>query len=108
MIERLRSGGYDDDGDPIGGTPSRRPLRDVLIAPRSSSDVTDRGRAGVIVGLSLLAPYGADVLHTDQIEITGEGPHDGLYDVDGDAAHWKNRISGWEAGCEIALTRAAG
>lgn len=102
-IVRIRPPGYDDNGDPIETVPTRREICDAFTAPRVSSDITDRGRAGVIVGLSLFAPYGTDLLHTDQVEVDGV-----LYDVDGEAGQWKNPFTGWKAGAEVALKRAAG
>lgn len=108
-IIRLRGPGKDTrTGDPIAGTPGQIEVPDAFVAPRSSSDINDRGRDGVIVGLSLFAPFGVDVIHGDQIRIIDETPFDGLYDVEGEAGQWKQPWSRWEAGCEIALVRATG
>lgn len=109
-VVRVRSTttGTDSLGDPIT-TEARVTLADCIVAPRSgfagssSGDITERARQGVIVGLSLYAPFDADVVHTDQLEVDGV-----LYEVDGEAGRWKQPWSGWEAGCEIALKRAAG
>lgn len=102
-IVRVRSAGVDSLGDPISGDPDRLTLDGAFTAPRSSSDIDDRGRAGVIVGWSLFAPYGTDLLHTDQVEVDGV-----LYDVDGEIGQWRNPLTGWNAGSETALKRAAG
>lgn len=100
---RVRPLGYDDNGDPIEGDPDRLDLEGCTVAPRSSGDIADRGRQGVIGGLSLYAPYGVDIVHTDLVEVDGV-----LYEVDGDPGPWKSPFTEWEAGVEIALKRAAG
>jgi hypothetical protein len=102
-VVRVRPLGYDDNGDPIEGEASRLTIDGCAVAPRSSSDITDRGRQGVIVGLSLFAPYGADITHGDRVEVDGVP-----YEVDGEAGSWKNPFTEWEAGVEVALRRAAG
>lgn len=101
-IIRVRKGGFDEYADRMAGV-SRESLDDAFTAPRVSNDISDRGRAGVIVGLSLFAPYGTDLVHTDQIEVDGV-----LYEVDGDPGQWHNPFTGTDAGCEVALKRAAG
>lgn len=102
-VVRIRPLGFDDYGDPVEGDPNRLTLDNCAVAPRSSSDITERGRQGVIVGLSLFAPYGSDVIHSDLLEVDGV-----LYEVDGEAGPWKSPFTEWEAGLEIALRRAAG
>lgn len=102
-VVRVRPPGYTDAGDPIEAAPTRVPLCEAFTAPRTSSDITDRGRAGVIVGLTLFGKYGTDLKHTDQVEVDGV-----LYDVDGEPGQWKNPLTGTKAGFEVALTRAAG
>jgi hypothetical protein len=107
-VVRVRGAGYDDNGDPIAGTPTRTTIAGCTIAPRSqfggaSSDISGRGRQGVLVGLTLYAPYGTDIVHTDQLEVDGD-----LFEVDGEVGPWKNPFTGWEAGIEVALNRAAG
>lgn len=105
IIVRVRGnpGGVDEYGDPIVGTDDRTILIDAFVAPRESGDISNRGRQGVIVGLTLFAPYETDVRYTDQIEVDGV-----LYDVDGEPGKWRNPFSGWEAGIQVALVRASG
>lgn len=102
-IVRVRGSGYDTNGDPVAGTPARLTIAEAFTAPRETSDLDDRGRNGVIIGLTLFAPYGTDLLHSDQVEVDGT-----LYNIDGDAGQWKSGLTQWEAGCEVALVRAAG
>lgn len=102
-VVRVRGPGVDKYGDRIDEEPERVTLDGAFTAPRTTADITDRGRQGVVVGKSLFAPYGTDLVHTDQIEEDGV-----LYDIDGDVGQWKNPLTRWEAGCEVALVRAAG
>lgn len=103
-IVRVRPTGVDQYGDTNAGTPDRLTLDPAAVYPRSSSPVDDRGRSGVIVGLTLLVPdVDADILDGDQIEVDGH-----LYDLDGTAGAWKSPLTGWEPGLEAALIRAAG
>jgi hypothetical protein len=106
VIVRLRASSADTDryGDPVAtGEPERTPLLGAFVAPRESNDINDRGRQGVIVGLTLFAHFGTDIVHTDQIEVDGV-----IYNVDGEPGQWKNPLTEWEAGCQVALVRAAG
>ena len=105
VIVRVRSapGGVDEYGDPVAGTESRTTLEGAFVAPRESGEIQNRGRAGVIVGLTLFAPYDTDLAYSDQIEVDGV-----LYDIEGEPGRWRNPYSGWEAGMQVALVRTAG
>lgn len=105
MIVRVRNvpGGFDEYGDPIEGTQDSIILDGAFTAPRESPEIDGRGRNGVIVGLTLFAPYGADLRYTDQVEVDGE-----LYDIEGEPGRWRNPLTSWEAGTQVALTRAQG
>lgn len=105
MIVRVRNspGGQDVYGDPIAGTTLRTTIADAFTAPRESAEIDGRGRAGVIVGLTLFAPYGTDLRYDDQIEVDGV-----LYDIEGEPGHWRHPTTTWEAGTQVALTRAQG
>lgn len=109
VIVRVRSspGGVDEYGDPVAGSEDRITLTDAYVAPRNDpgqgSEIQLRGRAGVIVGLMLFAPYDTDLVYTDRIEVDGV-----LYEIEGEPGRWRNPFSGWEAGMQAALRRAAG
>lgn len=111
MISRVRHtpGGVDEYGDPITSSPSTTELVGAFTAPRDavgsreSSEINQRGRAGVIVGLTLYAPYGTDLRRDDQVDIDGT-----LFDVEGEVGSWRNPFTSWEAGIEVALRRATG
>lgn len=108
---RRAPGGFDDYGDPVSSSETRVTMEGCIVAPRSSvavgtsasTEASSRGRQGVIVGLTMFAPYGTDIVHTDQIEVDGE-----LFEVEGEVGAWKSPFSEWEAGLEVALRRAAG
>jgi hypothetical protein len=104
-IVRVRTtpGGVDAYGDPVAGTEDRTTLDGAFTAPRTSDELTDRGRAGVIVGLTLFAPYATDLVYTDQVEVDGV-----LYDIEGEPGKWRNPFTGWEAGLQAALSRVEG
>ena len=99
---RVRPAGNDALGDPLGPA-VRTALEGCSQAPRESSDVHDRGRQGVIVGLTLYMPPTTDLLHTDQVEVDGV-----LYDVEGVPGDWNSPLTGWHPGKVVNLTRAAG
>ena len=101
-VVRVRGVTLDEYGDP-DGEPEEDDLEGCTVAPRSSTEVDERGRQGVVVGLTLYAPYGTDIVHTDQLQVDGV-----LYDIDGEPGLWKNPFTGWEAGIEVALVRAEG
>lgn len=105
MVVRVRSapGGTDEYGDPVASTTSRTTLAEAFVAPRETSEIVNRGRAGVIVGLTLFAPYDTDLVYTDQIEVDGV-----LYDIEGEPGRWRNPHTDWEAGIQAALVRASG
>ena len=84
--------------------PTPTDIANCAVAPRSSSDVTEPARQGVIVGLSV---YITDVTTdidavTDQIRYGGA-----VYDIDGDIGEWRNPFTS-QSGIEFALRRAIG
>lgn len=101
-IVRLRGATVDEYGDPTG-TDTRSTLEGCFVAPATSSPADDRGRTGVVVGLTLFGPYSADLVRTDRVEVDGV-----TYRITGEVGPWKNPLSGWEAGFEVALERGDG
>lgn len=103
-IYRLRPAGPADRyGDPNPAALTRTLIDGAFVAPRTSGDIEDRGRSGVVVGLTLFAPHGTDLVHTDKVEVDGT-----VYDLDGDPGSWLQPHTGWAAGIEAALKRGAG
>lgn len=104
-VTRIRRspGGRDSFGDRIPGTESRTDIPGCALAPRADPEPTERGRNGVIVGLTLYAPLGTDLLHADRIEFDGTA-----YEIDGEPGRWVNPWVPTHGGVEAALKRAAG
>jgi hypothetical protein len=102
-IVRAVPGGTDVYGDPIPGTVTRIDVPGTAVASRYSTEPTERGRQGVIVGLTIYPPANSGFLFTDQVEVKGA-----LFDVEGDPGEWENPFTGDTPGMEIALKRAVG
>lgn len=102
-VRRDSPGGFTAEGDPVSGTTADTAIAGCAIAPRMSSEPTERGRQGVIIGLTVYAPFGSDILFTDTILIATVE-----YRIEGDPADWSNPFTGATPGMEIALTRAVG
>lgn len=102
--------GKDAYGDPIAGAPSTHEVDHCWVAPRRGGgrELDDRGREASIVGLTLYAPVGADLLRTDRIVIADGSPNAGRYEVEGEAAEWVSPFTGKHFGFEVALRRAEG
>ena len=105
LVVRVRPnpGGVDKYGDRIPGDASRLELDGCGVAPRYSNDLNEPGRNGVMIGLTVFAPFNTDIVNGDQVEIDGA-----LYDIEGDVGAWHQFMTGWNAGKEIALRRAEG
>lgn len=114
----VRGGGFDAYGDPTDPT-STHVVEGCAWAPRtqgagpSSGSVDERGRQGVIVGLTFYAPYDADVIHTDRLvlgqrltlaEVAGAE----MWEVDGEVGRWRSPMTGREHGVEASIRRAEG
>lgn len=104
-ITRLRStvDGVDEYNNPTPGEPARFELEGAFVAPRKSDALSNDGRSGVVVGLTLFLPYGTDLVYTDQVEVDGT-----VYEVAGEPGSWLQPHTGWEAGMEVALERGEG
>lgn len=109
-IVRQMPGGYDQYGDPVPGTDTRIDVPGCSWAPRaagsgpSSSEIDERGRQGVIVGLTVYMPSETFLLATDRLELDGL-----LYEVEGEPGVWgPNPFTGREPGLEVAARRAEG
>jgi hypothetical protein len=107
VIRRIRRATVDHDayGDPVDVAPDDvLDLVEAFVAPRESPEVVgDRGRQGVVLGLSLYGPVGLDVLRTDLVEVDGV-----TYEVEGEPGTWVHPRTGWAAGMTVALRRATG
>lgn len=107
-VTRVRSspGGVDQFGDPIPGTTTQVDIPGCAVAPRLSAaeqELTNNGRAGVVIGLTLYTPADADVTFADHFIVRGEE-----FEVDGDPGLWVSPFTGKQAGKQIALRRVEG
>lgn len=73
------------------------------VAPRQEGDATDAGRQGVIVGVTLYAPFGANIQADDLITIAGE-----QFRIEGDPGSWSSPYTGVGRVVQVALIRTEG
>lgn len=67
------------------------------VAPRESSE-DNTNRTALVVGVTVFAPYGADVRKADRCVIDGR-----TYQVEGEPAAWSHPMTGWQPGTVIQL-----
>jgi hypothetical protein len=102
-VTRQRGTAVDDGygGSRIDWTsPAELEIEGCALAPRQESEAHGAGRAGVIVGLTLYAPYDADIAFTDRISTPS-----GVYEIEGEPGNWLNPFTGTEHGLTAALRR---
>jgi hypothetical protein len=90
--------------DPMGEetvTKVRQSVPGALVAPRTATEDTGRGRRDVIVGLTAYLPPGFPLDSDDWVEVEGL-----TYEVEGEPGVWRDPSSGREVGTELALTRS--
>lgn len=68
---RTAGGGFDAYGDPVAGTVVEYAVAGCMVAPVTSTEPSDRGREGVVIGWTVYAPAGTVALHADRIRIRG-------------------------------------
>ena len=80
----VRTPKVDRFSTPPAGAPPEHPVEGCAVMPRTSHE---EGKGWVIVdGRMIIAPYGADVLATDQVRVDGE-----TWDVDGEPGDYEDR-----------------
>lgn len=75
----------------------------VGLAPRTDDEVGGPARGGVVIGMTLYAPFGVDVTWEDRI-VTRYG----LFEIEGQPGPWSQPMTGWDAGSTMALRRVDG
>ena len=88
---------------PDWDNPDRLDIPDCGVAPRTSDEETEQGRQGVIVGITVYAPPGTDILPSDRMEVRGE-----VWEVVGEVADWRSPYTGWHPGIVVNLRRVEG
>ncbi len=112
-VTRIRPTGRDRYGDPVDGEPDELDLPGAFTAPRTSSDSSERGRNGAVIGLALFAPPGSEadrlirsegaLVRTDLVRAGGE-----VYEIEGDVGIWASPFGAAADGVEVALRRGEG
>lgn len=78
--------------EPAPGTPPEHEVPGCVVLPRLASGAqnsNEQDKGWVIVeGKMVIAPYGADVLADDQVQVPGET---GWFEVDGKPGPYKNK-----------------
>lgn len=92
----------DDYGNDVAGTPTEIDVAGVAVAPRTSTEDV-QARDQVIEGLNVWLPAGTQVLATDRMRVRGV-----LYEVEGEAGHYRSPFTGFTGPVQLSLTRVAG
>ena len=94
--------GFDEYGDPKPGSSTQLDTIGCVVAPRTRTEVLERGRNGTIDGLTLYGPFGLQIAAGDMVEIDGE-----LWEVEGIPGRWSTP-GGVGTGVEVPLRRPVG
>lgn len=98
----VRRGGKDRYGDTLPTTDHQ--VEGCIWAPTTSTEANDAS-VTTTTGLTLYAPYGADIRATDAVLLPGDAVP---WYVNGDPFSWQNPFTALEAGTEVTLTRTKG
>lgn len=97
-----RAGEVDRYGDLIDGTGTELTWRDVIIAPRASTEVNNYSDT-VLSEYTALGPVDPVVQATDELLVDGL-----LYQVEGEPSAWSSPFESWRPGQQVALRRKRG
>lgn len=102
-VIRATTTGTDDYGNAIEGwdTATETTIPGCAVALRSEPESGGYDSPAVLVGITVYAPAGTDIRHTDRVRVRGV-----LYEVDGIPGDWMNPFTGWNPGLEVALRRS--
>ncbi len=99
-VRVIRKPKVDRLATPAAGAPPEHDIEGCAVLPRTSFE---EGKGWVIVeGRMVIAPYGADILGTDQVRLEGV-----VWEVDGEPGDYENRRGKGKA-CIFYLTRLTG
>lgn len=110
-IVRMRRGpspGRDPRGQPIPGPVAEVPVPGCVVTPRAQTPTVggdqQQARDTVVVGFTVYAPPGTDVLTTDQFRI-----RDQVYEVTGEPGDWRaSPFTGTKGPVQFAADRVTG
>jgi hypothetical protein len=91
----------DDEWD--WSDPAELDITGCAVAPRDSTEDHDQGRQAVLVGFTVYAPAGTEILPTDRLEVRGD-----TWEVDGEPGVWVSPFTEVEEGVEIRTRRVTG
>lgn len=83
-IKVIRTPRVDRLADPPVGSPPEHDVEGCVVLPRTS---LEEGKGWVVVdGRMVIAPYGSDILASDQVSVDGV-----TWDVDGEPGDYENK-----------------
>lgn len=91
-------------GDPDPESTTTHTVDGCALAPRTSTEEQELGTQ-VVVGLTLFAPFGADIVSADIVWLPDDPEP---WEVDGERGDWRSPFTDWHAGAQIALARHRG
>jgi hypothetical protein len=100
-VKRKTASGKNMVGDPVY-VMTVVAVPGCVVWPRASSE-NAQGQDLIVTGLTLLAPYEADITATDTVTVRGED-----YSVVGDPARFASPFTNLQAGVEIQLLKVTG
>ena len=95
--------GVDRYNNPVPGADVRTDVLHCAVAPATSTEPLEVGRAAVITGQAVYMPPGVDVRPSDRVEIRGVA-----WQVDGDPAVWVDPFNGRAKGVVVLVKRKDG
>lgn len=84
-------------------TPSELTISGVAVAPASSNEPLEVGRAPVDTDLTLYLPDGADVRPLDRVVV-----RDITYEVQGERGDWPSPYTTWRPGAVVQVRKVTG
>lgn len=107
----LRTGaspGRDQRGNPIPGPVTETDIKGCVVTPREAAPQVggqdQQARDTVIVGYTVYAPSGSDVLTTDRVRIRGQ-----VCEVTGEPGEWlRSPFTGTQGPVQFAADRVTG
>lgn len=107
-VTRLRATGstnaYSGEAtDLLWTSPSSLTIENVAVAPGSSAESVEAGRARLDIDFTLYLPYDADVKPLDRIVVRGL-----TCEVEGKPQQWANPFTGAQPGTVVEVRKVAG
>ena len=105
-ITRIRpgapTGDYDEQGNPVPGSPSSTLIEVVAFAPAVSDETAEAFGAQVIDAGTIYGPVGLDLRPGDTVVVRGD-----LFQVEGNVRDWFSPYNSSVDGVEVLVRRAS-